>query len=182
MSPACNEPRSKIPDRSLLGHAFEDGYEPEAAGLKSRPLLLQQADRPAQTKSHAAAQPRKRPFVVKAASFRDRRPSCGHFGSTQMQHDPLCRGTRFIFSIWIEAMLRASENVAFLEPGRSLTRLPEMRNGPARTWCVPVLAAELRNPFDTPPLPRDPESPNLIGPAGCSATDTILLWPTLRKQ
>jgi hypothetical protein len=42
--------------------------EPEAAGLKSRPSLMQQTDNPGQAKKYVAAQPQKRPFVVSASS------------------------------------------------------------------------------------------------------------------
>ena len=49
----------------------DDRSEPEAAGLNIRPSLMQQTDHPGQTKCHAAAQPRKPPFVVRAARVRE---------------------------------------------------------------------------------------------------------------
>ena len=53
--------------RLFVRGAANGRSEPRAVGLKSRPLLMQQKDRPRGPDGNAALQPCKRPFDVDAA-------------------------------------------------------------------------------------------------------------------
>jgi hypothetical protein len=56
-----------VQKRPLTGLGLDDGFEPRAAGLKSRPSLVQQIDSPNRYKSYAATQPEKPTLVATAA-------------------------------------------------------------------------------------------------------------------
>ena len=63
----CRNDRFWIAARGRGCRAATVRYEPRAAGLKSRPSLAQQTDCRRRSASHAAPQPRKRPFALGAA-------------------------------------------------------------------------------------------------------------------
>ena len=58
VSPVCA--LVSLAKRTFVSTAAKVGSEPKAAGLKSRPSLMQQIDRSGRSESHAAMQPRKR--------------------------------------------------------------------------------------------------------------------------